>query len=241
MEQTPLIWRHGTSAVPYTLHRTGRRRTSLIVSDQGLSVRTLPSVPMAEIVSFMNQKADWILEQLIRHNVIDSQGKLIEKTSFGMGAHLFFLGRKIEVKLTGRGGAWGLDEDVLSIPLAEDISASLLKRAVRTWFIQEAQSFLSRRLASLSSQSGIHYRAFSLSNAKTRWGSCNAKGEIRLSWRLMFLRKELIDYVIMHELAHILELNHGPRFYAHLRRLCPQFEVLRQEHKKISIDFKLLD
>ena len=63
-----------------------------------------------------------------------------------------------------------------------------------------------------------------LSNARSRWGSCHASGRISLNWRLIHMPRHLIDYVVVHELAHLREMNHSPRFWKLLERLCPNTE-----------------
>ena len=68
-----------------------------------------------------------------------------------------------------------------------------------------------------------------LSNAKSEWGSCNAKGEIRLNWRLVQLPPALADYVVAHEVAHLVELNHSTRFWSLVESLLPGHDALKRE------------
>ncbi|HPP47199.1 MAG TPA: M48 family metallopeptidase, partial [Accumulibacter sp.] len=67
-----------------------------------------------------------------------------------------------------------------------------------------------------------------------RWGSCSAQGVIRLNWRLLHLPLPLIDYVLIHELAHLLEMNHGPRFWAIVATACPDYQALRRQLRQQS-------
>lgn len=66
-----------------------------------------------------------------------------------------------------------------------------------------------------------------LTQARTRWGSCNSRGDIRLNWRLIHLPLTLIDYVVAHELAHIKEMNHGPRFWALVETMYPDWKTAK--------------
>ena len=68
-----------------------------------------------------------------------------------------------------------------------------------------------------------------LSNARSEWGSCNARGQIRLNWRLVQLPPALAEYVVAHEVAHLVELNHSPRFWALVEQLMPGHAALRRE------------
>ena len=69
--------------------------------------------------------------------------------------------------------------------------------------------------------SDVSYHSFALSSATTQWGSCTVDGKIRLNWRLIHFALPLIDYVIAHELAHLREMNHGPRFWATVQSVFP--------------------
>ena len=73
-----------------------------------------------------------------------------------------------------------------------------------------------------------------LSNARSRWGSCHTSGRISLNWRLIHLPSHLIDYVVVHELAHLVEMNHSPRFWAVVARVIPDYAARRREIRKES-------
>lgn len=73
-----------------------------------------------------------------------------------------------------------------------------------------------------------------LSNAQTRWGSCSEKSGIRLSWRLIHAPPRLLDYVVAHEMAHLVEMNHSPRFWKVVERLCPDYRAARDELRRLA-------
>ena len=79
-----------------------------------------------------------------------------------------------------------------------------------------------------------------LSSADTRWGSCTAERIIRLNWKLMHFSLSLVDYVVAHELAHILEMNHSARFWAHVGRIYPQYEEAKQLLRKRAAELQPL-
>jgi len=76
--------------------------------------------------------------------------------------------------------------------------------------------------------------ALALSSARTRWGSCSAQGGIRLNWRLIHLPPAIVDYVVVHELAHLRHMNHGPRFWALVESVCPEYRALRAELRRLA-------
>lgn len=101
----------------------------------------------------------------------------------------------------------------------------------------EAQKYLPSRLAGLSEQCNIRYNSVKLRNNRTRWGSCSTKGNINLNIQLMRLPDHLIDYVLIHELTHIIHPNHGPNFKALLSKLYPAARQCELELKNRSTQF----
>ncbi|MEA4862953.1 MAG: M48 family metallopeptidase [Victivallaceae bacterium] len=102
-----------------------------------------------------------------------------------------------------------------------------LAESLRKVYFSLAGRLLPAKVESRARELGIMVAGVRISSARRRWGSCSAKGTISLAWRLLLLPEVLCDYVIDHELAHRLELNHSPRFYAALERLRPGWRELR--------------
>lgn len=110
----------------------------------------------------------------------------------------------------------------------------LIHQAVAKGLRQEASRYLPRRLRQLALKYGYNYQRVRLTFAKTRWGSCSTSGTISLNISLMMLPNELIDYVLLHELAHTKHMNHGPDFWATLTGTLPNARELSQKLKKYS-------
>ncbi|HQS99203.1 MAG TPA: SprT family zinc-dependent metalloprotease [Thiobacillus sp.] len=104
----------------------------------------------------------------------------------------------------------------------------------RDWLIGRAERLLAWRLARLAKRLGRAPSRFALSDARTQWGSCTRRGHIRLNWRLAQAPLALIDYVAAHELAHLVHLNHSPRFWAQVAVLCPDALARRAELRKMG-------
>jgi predicted metal-dependent hydrolase len=100
---------------------------------------------------------------------------------------------------------------------------------VGRWLRDEAWSLVVPRVAVYAQRLDRGAPALRLSNARSEWGSCNARGEIRLNWRLVQLPPELAEYVVAHEVAHLVELNHSARFWALVEQLMPGHVALRRE------------
>jgi predicted metal-dependent hydrolase len=100
---------------------------------------------------------------------------------------------------------------------------------VGRWLKDQALALLAPRVAHFASLVATSSPTVRLSSARTQWGSCNQKGDIRLHWRLVQLPPRIADYVVAHEVAHLVELNHSPRFWALLETLLPGHDDARRE------------
>jgi predicted metal-dependent hydrolase len=110
----------------------------------------------------------------------------------------------------------------------------VLARKVIAWYKKQAKLDFSRRLEILAAKLGVETPPLTLSNAQSRWGSCNSRGEVRLSWRLLQAPPHIINYVICHELAHLKQMNHSAKFYAVLENLFPNHKAAEKELKTLS-------
>src|SRR6266852_4943701 len=119
----------------------------------------------------------------------------------------------------------------LSDALAEELPCPRPHQIERPldWMRARAREFFCERVAKLAGPLGLHVSSVGLSDAQTRWGSCGSNGRILLNWRLMMLAPHLIDYVAAHELAHLRELNHSPRFWDIVALLYPDHRAARGE------------
>jgi predicted metal-dependent hydrolase len=103
-----------------------------------------------------------------------------------------------------------------------------LRGAVEGYLRKLAERDLPRRTRTLGRANGIEPRRITIRNQSTRWGSCSAKGTISLNWRLIQVPPFVRDYIILHELMHLHELNHSPRFWRRVKQVCPDYE--KAEH-----------
>ena len=113
------------------------------------------------------------------------------------------------------------------------IQDQIKKEVIKIWRI-EAKEYLPNRLAQLALVNGINYGKVTIRNTKTRWGSCSHLNNINLSLHLMRLPEKLIDYVILHELAHVKVKNHSPAFWSYLNEICENAKLLDQQLKKYN-------
>lgn len=103
-----------------------------------------------------------------------------------------------------------------------------LRTELILWYKKQARRELPARMAEWAEKTGLHPSKVLVTSPRQRWGSCNAKNEIRLSWRLVLADPDLVDYVLVHELAHIPHKNHGKRFWQCVARFMPDWQERRR-------------
>ena len=123
-----------------------------------------------------------------------------------------------------------LDKDELKI-ISPENSNMELNKLYNTWLRNQAKEYLPERAAELANQFGFSINKISVRKQKTRWGSYSSQGNISFNFLLLGYTKEVIDYVIIHELCHSKEMNHSEDFWTLVKRFCPRFMTLRQELK----------
>jgi predicted metal-dependent hydrolase len=212
--------------VDYRLVRVKRRSIGMQVGIAGLTVRASRWTTRREIEAALREHASWIARGLaewraLRRDVLPGEWKT--------GAPILVQGRELSLAvLPARRKEIAADLINLTVLHPSPHDERALATFVIRWLKDEALRLVTPRVAACAERIGAGSPPVKLSNARSEWGSCNRKGEIRLSWRLIQLPPELAQYVVAHEVAHLLELNHSPRFWALVERLHPAHAAARR-------------
>jgi predicted metal-dependent hydrolase len=218
----------GPQRVSYQLKRARRRSIGFVVGPEGLRVSAPRWVTQADIDQALRQKSDWILRKLLEQRERASRAQAARMV-WADGARLAYLGAHLQLQLTPTqtGARWLEAEQVLAIGLPSSADAAQIRAAAQAWLQRRARAVFEPRCQHFAAALGVQMTQLRLSSAQTRWGSASANGTIRLNWRLIHFTPALIDYVVAHELAHLREMNHSPRFWAVVRSVLPDFEQAR--------------
>jgi len=218
-------------ALEYRLRRSSRRTIGFCIDGTGLAITAPRWVTIADIESAILDKQNWIVRKLTEWQTRVEQ-RALPRIEWKDGAQFPFLGKTISVSLNSA-SALSFDDEtsVLTLPLPASADAQQIKDRVQGWLQSEAKRIFGARLAVYAAKLGVEYRAYALSSAATRWGSCSSDGKIRLNWRLIHFPMSIIDYVVAHELAHLREMNHSPRFWQTVESIFPEFREARHTLK----------
>jgi predicted metal-dependent hydrolase len=228
--------RLGEHRVAYELKRARRRSIGFVVGSEGLRVSAPRWLPQADIERALEQKSDWILRKLVeqRERARREQAARIEWRD---GASLAYLGDPLQLRLAPARDGVAFDEAarVLEIGLPLHAGEEQIRDTVQAWLQRRARAVFEPRCAHFAAALGVTMKQLRLSSAQTRWGSASADGSIRLHWRLIHFTPAIIDYVVAHELAHLREMNHSPRFWDVVRSVLPDYEQARGRLREESI------
>lgn len=217
-------------ALDYTLMRSKRRSIGFLIDDDGLRITAPKWVTLAEIDNAIHEKQRWIFAKLNERRE-RSVHRLQPQMQWRDGATVPYLGADITLRIRAD-RATGIAYDAivreLTVCLPAEAAEQQLKDRVQSWMQLQAKTIFAARLPMYAEKLDVRYRSFALSSAMTQWGSCTADGKIRLNWRLIHFSLPLIDYVIAHELSHLREMNHSPRFWATVQSVFPEFQAAKK-------------
>jgi predicted metal-dependent hydrolase len=207
----------------YTVIRSRRKTIAVeITKEGGVLVRAPLKLARREVLNFVNQHSNWIERKLAQASV-----KQEERTPrrFLEGESFPFLGEKHRLHYVA-GGEY-LRKENGDFLLGIDLS-SKAGDLFRTWYRARAREILEDRVAHFALKIGVACRSMRITDARERWGSCTAAGTLNFAWRLVMAPPPVIDYVIVHELVHLVEMNHSRRFWERLGRILPDYAERRK-------------
>jgi predicted metal-dependent hydrolase len=203
--------------------RSSRKTIALVVTPEAdLIVRAPHRAPLDSIERFVEEQSRWIRRK--QAAVKEKQESMVPK-KFASGEELSYLGTYYPLVIVENGTS----------PLVFDGTFRLSRLHVdkapeifTNWYREAARMVIGERVDHYAAQSGLQYNQIKINGARTRWGSCSAKGNLNFSWRLIMAPLKIIDYVVAHELAHLAEKNHSQRFWQAVKRMDPGYQQDRR-------------
>jgi len=219
--------------ITYTLKRSSKRRSiGLRIDDRGLTI----SVPLRAsekwLQSVLQDKARWVVEKLDSWQVCEPT-----ELRWVDGEKIDYLGELLTLRVERNlfaAPAHRRGND-LWLFVGYDSEAAHIEQLVMSWYRQEAEKLFRTRVAQYAPLLMVVPRKITLSSAKTQWGCCTARGTVSLNVQLIKLPLRLVDYVVVHELAHLREMNHSAAFWNVVESVCPDYAGLRSELKAVAI------
>ena len=214
--------------------RTKRKSIALIIEQDGrLVVRAPMRVSDADIKRLVKQKERWIREK--QKQVKDKSTQSKPKVYMD-GEEFLYQGKSYKLKIVA-----DLDPALVlsrkfylslcSLPKAESVFIE--------WYREQARAVITERVKLYAARHGFKYRKFRITSAMTRWGSCSSMGNLNFTWRLVMAPLEVIDYVVVHELAHLRVNNHSKEFWNQVEHIMPDYKQrlrwLKENGQKLTL------
>ncbi|HVK60578.1 MAG TPA: SprT family zinc-dependent metalloprotease [Bdellovibrionales bacterium] len=199
-----------------------RRRMSMTVKLNGLLRITAPvRVSMRELAGFVKSNEAWIEETLAGYQVLRSA---YPKKMYAHGEEFLFLGSKLRLRIASarKASVRRVGDDIV-VETPETLNREKIAKHISSFYEKHGRELITSRVEHFSKSMNLKYSKLSFRSQKTRWGSCSSKGGLSFNWRLAIAPPEVIDYVVVHELAHLVHYDHSPKFWALVETQIPEY------------------
>ena len=220
--------------IKYTLKRSNRKNVTIYIRNGEVEVRAPLKIPQKDIDKIVASKQKWIEDRLV---ISKEQHERRENFSLAYGDEITYMGRRYPIAAKP-GDRVGFDEKCFYMP--PGLPSDHIKHACVQIYRMLAKRTLTNKVIDFAKKMSVSPTAVRITGAKTRWGSCSSKKSLNFSWRLMMADDDVIDYLVVHELAHITEMNHSPRFWAIVASELPDYRdrenKLKELQKKLRVE-----
>lgn len=219
---------YDTQKIEFTIVKSKRKSLSIAIQPDGnLLVKAPFFLSDEEIIKWVKTKTAWIIRQRAKIRLQQQENPLKEYVT---GEKFWYLGQEyiLEVRISeGRAGMVGIAEDKIVLFSKTDDSA-MVQKILTGWFDKQAKSIIPKRVRLYAEQMGETYGKITIKNQKKRWGSCSNARNLNFNRRLIMAPREVLDYVVVHELCHLRQMNHSKEFWREVEMVLPDYKM----HKK---------
>lgn len=195
--------------------------------DEGLALHVPYLLPGKEIETILHRHKRWILKRIQQS---EQAGEIEPPFLLKHGASLPLLqdNYRLNIKIEpGKSGYWQISDHTLQLTVPVKNNRWIYP-GVELWYRRMAESFLSERTYFWAQKMHVEYRKIRVKNQRSLWGSCSGKKNLNFNWRIMLLTPVEADYLIIHELAHLHEMNHSPQFWKIVASFCPEYREIKR-------------
>jgi len=214
--------------IDYKLIRSNRKTTAIYVRNRSVEIRAPHKMPKRDINQFISEREQWILK-----SIATQQAHAEKKESFSIdyGSSILLRGKTYPV-VKRDGTQAGFEDEGFYMP--PGLSTEQIKFTCVKLYKMLAKARIADRVGFFAPQMNVTPSAVKINSAKRRWGSCSSQRSLNFSWRLIMAEDSIIDYVVVHELAHIKEMNHSSRFWNIVEGVLPDYQARKNKLKELQ-------
>jgi predicted metal-dependent hydrolase len=202
--------------------RTDRIKSADIRVEEGaVSVVVPKQLSEDKITQLLKAKRKWIKEKITLHQ----EANPVSTKQYVSGESFSYLGRNYRLKVidaTFEPVKLIQGRLVISVPSGQE-QAHMVRNALVRWYKHHAELKLNEKVKRLSVAVGVEPTGVGIKTFKSRWGSCSAKGKIDINWKIIMAPNRIVDYVVVHELCHLIHYDHSPKFWREVDRVMPSY------------------
>ncbi|NLM21259.1 MAG: M48 family metallopeptidase [Peptococcaceae bacterium] len=217
----------GDFSIEYELYRSKRaKKVCVTIKNKKVRVAVPQALPLEYGRDFAEKNKEWILEHYVKQGLRTQS----PTKKYLPGEKFFYRGRNYPLKYVETSNSKPYAQFIGSrilvyVPpgLEPEKRSALGKRLIEQWYKNQAEKILSEQVHYYSKKLGITFNKLRIKDQKTRWGSCSTKGNINLNWRIIMAPNQVIAYIIIHELTHLIYMNHSPEFWKKVEEHMPDY------------------
>lgn len=219
--------------VPKVIKRSNRRSLAITIDDKGdLIVKAPYMMTLDDIFIFLDKKQQWIHDRQTKIQTILSQNYQIVNYKKAL-----FLGKQYQVCYSKGIKTPYLTNDALILNYTKSLTN--IKSQIKSFLTDACDDILIPRISKIASKIGISYASIKVVSSRVKWGMCDNNHNLYFNFKLLMLSPQLIDYVIVHELCHISQLNHSPKFWKLVGKYVPNYKDCQKQIKDCGFIIKL--
>jgi len=215
----------------YQLIRSKRKSISVSFDkDINIVVKAPYRVSKFQIDAFINEKEEWIITTKSRLMKAKEQEES-EKLKLINGDILPFLGQMLTLTIIRKERKTGRIKQIqnrLIMWIPYDADYEFRRSIIEKWYRKQALDVLSTKIKEFSETLNVTYKGILVKDQKSRWGSCSSKGNLNFNFRILMAPEIVCDYVIWHELSHLIHMNHSEEFWELVRTVCPDYKKCKK-------------
>ncbi|MCL1866057.1 MAG: M48 family metallopeptidase [Oscillospiraceae bacterium] len=215
----------------YSLTRSRRKTIAIYIRDGEVEVKAPMKAAKQDIERFIQSKQSWISDNLAKSKEISDKKKSF---TLNYGDSVLYCGKQYVIT-PSESGRIGVGNDCFYVPA--DLPHDCIKSACVAIYKILAKSDLTLKVYDFAAKMRVCPSAVKVNSATSRWGSCSGRRSLNFSWRLIMADDDVIDYVVIHELSHILEMNHSERFWSIVECILPDYR--ERKSRLVELQAKL--